>query len=119
MAPPAVVTMSMSGAFEPMRRAAVVPRPARPSGVRASVSAKRLWVMLSNEIRRCLATTILATKARNHDRYRLIRFVLSRVRGKSFFVRCVLIYQHAKSLSRRRALRRVERAVTGIGMGHA
>ena len=39
-APPAVVTMSMSGAFEARRSAAVVPRPARPSGVRASVAPK-------------------------------------------------------------------------------
>jgi hypothetical protein len=40
MAPPAVVTMSMSGTFDAMMRAAAVPRPARPSGVRASVAAK-------------------------------------------------------------------------------
>ena len=46
-APPAVVTMSMSGAFEARTSAAVVPRPARASGVRASVSAKSVWVRLS------------------------------------------------------------------------
>src|SRR5258706_3725200 len=39
--------MSMSGAFEAMTRAAVVPRPPRPSGVRASVSANSVWVTLS------------------------------------------------------------------------
>jgi hypothetical protein len=32
--------MSMSGAFEARTSAAVVPRPARASGVRASVNAK-------------------------------------------------------------------------------
>ena len=37
--PRAVITMSMSGAFDASTSAVVVPRPARPSGVRASVSA--------------------------------------------------------------------------------
>ena len=40
-APPAVATMSMSGALEASSSAAVVPRPARASGVRASVSAEQ------------------------------------------------------------------------------
>src|SRR5580700_5574449 len=39
--------MSMSGAFEARTSVAVVPRPARPSGVRASVSPNNVWVMLS------------------------------------------------------------------------
>ena len=46
-APPAVATMSMSGAFEARMSAAVVPRPPRRSGVRASVAAKSVWVRLS------------------------------------------------------------------------
>src|SRR5437870_414812 len=39
--------MSMSGAFEARTRAAVVPRPPRPSRVRASVSANSVCVTLS------------------------------------------------------------------------
>src|SRR5437899_6256000 len=39
--------MSMSGAFEARMRAAVVPRPALESGVRASVAANSVWVTLS------------------------------------------------------------------------
>ena len=46
-APPAVATMSMSGAFEARMSAAVVPRPARDSGVRASVAANSECVRLS------------------------------------------------------------------------
>ena len=46
-APPAVVTISMSGAFDASSRAAVVPRPARASGVRDSVNAKSVCVRLS------------------------------------------------------------------------
>lgn len=37
----------MSGAFDASMSAAVVPRPARPIGVRASVAAKSVWVTLS------------------------------------------------------------------------
>ena len=37
-APPAVVTMSTSGALDATINAMVVPRPARDSGVRASVA---------------------------------------------------------------------------------
>src|SRR5262245_5733466 len=39
--------MSMSGAFDAMTSAVVTPRPARPSGVRASVRPKSVWVRLS------------------------------------------------------------------------
>ena len=46
-APPAVATMSMSGAFEARMRAVVVPRPPRRSAVRARVVAKSVWVRLS------------------------------------------------------------------------
>ena len=45
--PPAVITMSVSGALEARMSAAVVPRPARPSGVRPSVAPKSVWVRLS------------------------------------------------------------------------
>jgi len=38
----------MSGALEARMSAAVVPRPARPSGVRAIVAANSEWVTLSN-----------------------------------------------------------------------
>ena len=46
-APPAAVTTSTSGAFDARTSAAVAPRPALASGVRASVSANRLCVRLS------------------------------------------------------------------------
>src|SRR5258707_588198 len=46
-APPAVATMSTSAAFAEMRSAAVVPRPARESRVRASVTATSVCVTLS------------------------------------------------------------------------
>src|SRR3954452_16583499 len=57
-APPAVARMSTSGAFEASTSAAVVPRPARASGVRASVAPNSEWVRLSKmsaRQKRCIA----------------------------------------------------------------
>src|SRR4051812_33673860 len=57
-APPAVARMSTSGAFDASTSAAVVPRPARASGVRASVAPDSAWGRLSKmsaRQRRCIA----------------------------------------------------------------